>query len=325
MRGTGSLKGQGYVSKHFYTIMIVPQKSTSVKKFVLSDRMVKIFGYAGGSLLLFFLLALVFTFSYLTERSNFNQANLKVAYLEDSLKEMQNRFSSTEATLSRLQNFEQKLRVITRLEDSSRNVAMGPLTKDENGLIQNNGLDPIRVDEAALNVPEEYRYDIKETSIKLDELTGRATLQEQTMHELYELLQDQKALLSHTPSVWPTNGWVTSGFGYRASPFTGRIQMHEGLDVATRIGMPVIAPADGVVVRVHTVEGYGKTLVIDHGYGVSTTYGHNSEVLVKPGDKVKRGQVICKAGNTGISTGPHLHYEVRVNGVPVDPRKYILD
>lgn len=309
----------------FYTIMIIPQKSRSVKKFVLSDKTLHLLGYIGGGLLLTFLLTMVFSYSYLSQRLGFKQANLKVTYLEDNLRDMQNRFASAESTLSRIQNFEQKLRVITRLEDSNRNLAMGPFTKEENEFAKHGEFDANKITNEDLNIPDEYRFEIKEAGIKLDELGSKASLQEQTMHELYELLQDQKALLSHTPSVWPVNGWVTSGFGYRASPFTGRIQMHEGLDIATRIGMPIIAPADGTVITVHTLEGYGKTLAIDHGYGVVSQYGHTSEILVKAGDSIKRGQVIAKVGNTGISTAPHCHYEVRVNGIPVDPRKYILD
>jgi murein DD-endopeptidase MepM/ murein hydrolase activator NlpD len=313
------------VKERFYTIMLIPQKSKGVRKWVLSAQRLRVLGYLAALLIVILMLNGVFALSYLLQRHRFAEAELKVRYLEENLRAMENRFTAADATLSRIQNFEQKLRVITRLEDSSRNVAMGPLSKDEDRFLHASSFDAARVAEADLQIPDEYRFELKETDLKLGELGERATLQEQTMHELYELLQDQKALLSHTPSVWPVHGWVTSGFGYRASPFTGRIQMHEGLDIATRIGMPVTAPADGIIVRVNTLEGFGKTIVIDHGYGVTSAYGHNSEILVKAGELIKRGQVIAKAGNTGISTGPHVHYEVRVNGVPVDPRKYILD
>ena len=132
-------------------------------------------------------------------------------------------------------------------------------------------------------------------------------------------------MLASTPSIWPTRGWVTSDFGTRIDPYTAERKMHEGLDIATPIGQPVYAPSDGTVVFAGTEGGYGKVLVIDHGYGVKTRYGHLSEILVHLGDRVGRGDKVALVGNTGRSTGPHLHYEVRVNGVPENPRKFILE
>jgi murein DD-endopeptidase MepM/ murein hydrolase activator NlpD len=108
-------------------------------------------------------------------------------------------------------------------------------------------------------------------------------------------------------------------------PYTGERRMHEGLDVATPHGQPVQTPSDGTIVFVGTEGGYGKVLVVDHGYGVKTRYGHLSEIFVGLGDRVLRGEKIAAVGNTGRSTGPHLHYEVRVNGIPENPRKFILE
>jgi len=123
----------------------------------------------------------------------------------------------------------------------------------------------------------------------------------------------------------PTNGWISSTFGYRVSPFTGRKEFHRGLDIATREGTPIIAPADGVVTYSDQKWLIGNMITIDHGYGMTTLYGHIKELLKNKGERVKRGQVIALVGNTGRSTGPHVHYEVRLNGVPVNPEKYILD
>ena len=312
------------MSKKSVTIMLVPEKSTRVRKLHLTRQQVKTLTISGISLLVLTVSSYFLSYLYFQQRHDLSHAKDRVTFLESNLKELENRLAVADGTLSRIQNFEKRLRVITRLEDSNRNLAMGPFSPSEDPLKQD-GMGSTRILEADLDVPAEYQFGIKEVNLKLSEVDMRASLQEQTMHELYELLQDQKALLTHTPSVWPVKGWLTSVFGYRASPFTGRIQMHEGIDVATRMGTPVIAPADGTIIRVHTLEGYGKTLLIDHGYGVTTRYGHNSEILAKAGDRVKRGDVIAKVGMTGITTAPHLHYEVRVNGVPVDPKKYILD
>jgi murein DD-endopeptidase MepM/ murein hydrolase activator NlpD len=138
-------------------------------------------------------------------------------------------------------------------------------------------------------------------------------------------LQGKQRRLVSTPSIWPTRGWVTSRFGYRTSPFTGSRQFHAGIDVAGRAGTPVVAPADGRVVHVGQKGALGRTVILDHGYGIRTTFGHNSDVIVQRGQRVERGEKISFLGSTGRSTGPHLHYAVQVDGRRVDPMNYILD
>lgn len=140
---------------------------------------------------------------------------------------------------------------------------------------------------------------------------------------LREELLAYERLLDHTPSIWPVRGRLTSRFGTRPDPFTGRNTIHYGMDLAVPIGTPVRAAADGLVVEAGRQNGYGLSVRIDHGYGYQTLYGHNSQILVKVGQRVTKGQVIARSGNTGRSTAPHLHYEVRVNGKAVNPSAYI--
>jgi len=125
--------------------------------------------------------------------------------------------------------------------------------------------------------------------------------------------------------VWPTRGWITSRFGYRTSPFTGRRQHHGGIDIATKQDTPIIAPATGRVSFVGSKGPLGNAVVLDHGYGVRTFFGHTHEIHVKIGDQVERGQLIASVGSTGRSTGPHLHYSVEVGGKSVNPMNYIFD
>ena len=148
---------------------------------------------------------------------------------------------------------------------------------------------------------------------------------EATLAELVEALEGKRHRLASSPSVWPTKGWLTSRYGYRTSPFTGKRQFHAGLDIAGAEGTDIIAPARGKVVFSGKRGPLGKSLIIDHGYGVRTQYGHNAELFVKRGDEVERGQRIASLGNTGRSTGPHLHYVVEVKGKSRDPLDYILD
>jgi murein DD-endopeptidase MepM/ murein hydrolase activator NlpD len=150
-------------------------------------------------------------------------------------------------------------------------------------------------------------------------------LGEEDKKELHKFLESQKILLASTPSIWPTKGWMSSRFGYRTSPFTGQKEFHKGIDISTRMNAPVIAPANGIVSHVGWNHGYGRVLTIEHGYGVKTKYAHLQKILVKKGKHVKRGETVALVGSTGRSTGPHLHYEVHLNRVAVNPLRYILN
>lgn len=162
-------------------------------------------------------------------------------------------------------------------------------------------------------------------SIRIDKATKEASLREQDILKLWEALSDRRSLLKATPSINPVrSGWMTSKFGYRIDPFLQKSVMHNGIDIAARHGSPVYAPADGIVSFISFGASYGKLLEVDHGYGVVTRYAHNSQINVKVGERIERGHIIASVGDTGRSTGPHLHYEVRVNGIPVDPLSYIF-
>lgn len=144
--------------------------------------------------------------------------------------------------------------------------------------------------------------------------------------ELLSAIRSQKGKEQPTfqPSPWPTIGWISSPFGYRTSPFTGRIAFHKGIDIAARIGTPIYAVSAGIVTFSGRRGEYGNLIIIQHPFGFSTLYGHNSINVVKSGDRVECGQLIGYVGNTGRSTAPHLHYEIRKDGRCLNPRKYLL-
>ncbi len=159
----------------------------------------------------------------------------------------------------------------------------------------------------------------------LSQLAAEGEAEQQVQRQLAKFLHERRSILAATPSIWPVRGWVTSGYGYRVSPFTGKRQFHSGIDISTRRGTPIKAPADGVVTFAGVEGGMGRMLVINHGHGLVTRYAHLHKFKVKVGQKVKRGQVIGLVGNTGRSTGPHLHYEVMLSGATTNPRNYILE
>jgi murein DD-endopeptidase MepM/ murein hydrolase activator NlpD len=158
----------------------------------------------------------------------------------------------------------------------------------------------------------------------LDHLLRQVRLEKQSFQEVETAFRENRKRLEHTPTIWPVSGYVSRDYGSCIDPFTGRRRLHEGVDIVNRVGTPVVATAAGKVVESGRKGGYGWTVVLDHGYGYRTAYGHLDEIKVNRGERVQRGQVIATLGNSGRSTGPHLHYEVQIDGRPVDPLKFIL-
>lgn len=160
-------------------------------------------------------------------------------------------------------------------------------------------------------------------NLKVGELKGRSNALEGKVHSVFALNQDKLFFWASLPSVQPTRGFRTSVFGEHRG-WGGHGRLHEGIDIAGPIGTPIIAPGDGRVTFSGFYHGYGQMITIDHGYGISTLFGHCSTMFVQEGQFVKRGDIIARVGSTGSSTGPHLHYEVHVDGVPVNPELYIM-
>ena len=296
-----------------YTIIFVPNVTEQFKRYSFPRFFIHL---AFGMLFLSFVALGYFGYLYhaqqklLTELDNLREER---AALTLELHKLSNQASEITTQLARIEQFDKKLRVITDMEK-----AVGQEGKDKflGGPVMDTFSPASR----------DYTQSLMD-SLKgdLGWLKNNADSQEVSLFELDEFFKDQSSLLAHTPSIWPAKGFVTSTFGYRRSPFTKRQEMHEGLDVSTQVGSPIISPAKGVVIRAFYHKGYGNLVEIDHGYGVVTRFGHNSRNLVKPGQLVNRGDLIAEVGSTGHSTGPHMHYEVLLNGVPVNPDRYILE
>lgn len=216
--------------------------------------------------------------------------------------------------MERLQNFHAKLKILANLD----------LQEPQDPAMAAGGPQP-DAREINMYLEESLKRQIQRVHWELAELQMLAEIQERNAYKVERFFESQRSLLASTPTIWPVKGWITSSFGQRISPFTGMLQMHEGLDIAARIGTPVKASADGVVIYSGWKSDFGKLVTVDHGYGYRTRYGHLSKIYVKNGQRVKRGETLGAVGNTGRSTGPHLHYEVKVRGLPVNPKTYLLD
>ena len=237
----------------------------------------------------------------------------EILHQRTQIQKFADEINSLKSSLVKLSTFEQKIRIIANIEKSSEQDSLfgvgGSIPEDLN---------------SQLPLTEKHNSLLREMHEQTRELTLASANQEKVFESLYEGLKSQRNLLSSTPSIRPTEGWLSSGFGYRISPFTGLREFHKGLDISGHKGTEIIATADVIVTFVGRNGSYGKMIKIDHGHGMVTRFGHIQKALKKRGEAVKRGDVIALMGNTGRSTGPHLHYEVFLNGLPVNPKKYIL-
>ncbi len=313
----------------FYTILIVPEKTSQVRHVVLPSWVIR--GAAFG-LALCILLAGVMFFDYtyvMSQIGENKQLKLENRRLRQQVQLFQNKITTAESTLERVKSFATRLRVImhvedqppsiqSKLPDANSNVSTASLNPAPTSLpeAQNEPVDPEKI---------ELKKEYSTLDNKISQLTQEALRTEELLQDEYEILYDKKSFLAALPTRQPASGYFTSGFGVRTSPYGDRIKMHEGLDIANRLDTPIRAPADGEVVFASSKAGYGLTLILNHGYGIETWYGHLRRFAVTKGEKVKRGTKIALLGNSGRSTGPHVHYEVRVHGYPVDPRSYIFE
>jgi murein DD-endopeptidase MepM/ murein hydrolase activator NlpD len=230
------------------------------------------------------------------------------------IKSFAQNINTLKSSVISLNDFEQKIRIMANLEHKP----------DRASLFAIGGSMPEDL-EADMPLNQDHDRLIREMHNHMEQVEQATAVQQSSFEMLLRSLESKRNVLAATPSLRPTKGWISSDFGYRISPFTGRKEMHRGLDIANHRGTPIIAPADGTVTYAGKKWLMGNMLTLDHGYGMVTRYGHLDKMLKKKGERVSRGDIIATVGNTGRSTGPHLHYEVRLNGVPVNPMKYILD
>ena len=210
--------------------------------------------------------------------------------------------------LERVRKFDSKLRLMMNMEKD-------PTEIGENYEDFSRAYLPLHRQELAARKMQDF----------LDRLSEATRLEEVRQQDLLHALRDNRTILGGMPTLWPVTGFVSSNFGTRNSPFGRGSQFHKGLDISNRIGTPIIAPAEGTVILAGPDGAYGNSVEIDHGGGIITKYAHMQRAIVHNGDWVKRGQVLGYIGMTGRTTGPHLHYEVRLNGAPVNPLRYILE
>lgn len=304
-----------------YSILVIPENHLESKRFHVPKFAVHL-GILSFAFLLVF--TTVMSWGFLHYRKIAIQTS-SGSSMDDTFKaQLLAKVGSLEDSLKRTQQFASRLETMVGVDSGKLKLGVGPIgEQDDFGKYLDKLSKLPKPNDPQLfadSSPNLYN----KLGTKIDELSEFAMALETRVNEVYELGQDKLSYWTSTPSIWPVQGWVTSDFGSRVSPISGMPKFHEGVDIAAPYGSPIYAPADGVISFAGSKGGYGNALVLDHGYGVSTLYGHTSSLYVKDGDKVKRGQLLAAVGSTGASTGPHLHYEVHVDGVPTDPMKFVL-
>jgi murein DD-endopeptidase MepM/ murein hydrolase activator NlpD len=348
----------------FYTVMIVPEKTAQVKRVVIPAWIVRTAAAAMAFTILLGLVMFYDYWRVMGEISENRQLKMENRRLRQQVQVFKNKVATIESTMERVKTFATRLKVITNIEDrggllqslnqpipdaavgisepKSKSTSLEDPTHSEeiktssvapastNATANASSAPPTAKNDSSPLDPEDpedalLRREYEELDEHFTLLNHDSLFVETELQDLYELLGDQKAFLSALPTRKPAEGYFSSGFGIRKSPIGGKVKMHEGVDIANALGTAIHVPADGVVVFAAVKAGYGQTVVVDHGYGLETWYGHARKILVTKGQHVHRGDTIAQMGNTGRSTGPHVHYEVRINGWPVNPISYILE
>jgi murein DD-endopeptidase MepM/ murein hydrolase activator NlpD len=292
------------MANEFYTLIVVPHAKARFRRFQVSVRLTKWVLGTGATLAVLLSGTFVHYARVAAEVYELRQLRAENKTLLAKTQEYELSAGKLQAKVQQLQTIVSKLGVMAGLDHNLPEApgvgGVGGATSMDSG--------PPRLDPASL----------ADMDRSLTKLTDKST-------QLEEFYRDQTVLLSSTPSVWPVHGYLSATFGNRIDPFTAQKDFHPGIDISTPVGTKVQAPADGIVISTGVSGGYGNALVIDHGYGVVTRYGHLESFAVKPGQRVKRGDVVAFVGNTGRSTGPHLHYEVWVRDQAQNPIHFILD
>ncbi|MBW8005802.1 MAG: M23 family metallopeptidase [candidate division NC10 bacterium] len=293
-----------------YTILVLSDTPSRARQWHLSERGLRV-ALFGGALAILTIASLVI-YSLTVQLDVAEHARLRETV--KAQRRVATRLETLAQEVTRLRTFDHQIRRLAGMEEVQSLMAMGGGTLELGKAL-------------AAGEQAEYEQLVERLYQDLQRLEREVALRTESLEAVTTYLTQQKNRLAATPSIWPTQdeGYVSSSYGHRASPFTGRRQTHTGIDIAAPRGTSILAAADGVVTFSGRMAGYGRVIVVTHGFGFKTFYGHNQKNKVRKGERVKRGQVIGTVGNSGYSTGSHLHYEVLVKDRTINPLKYIVD
>jgi murein DD-endopeptidase MepM/ murein hydrolase activator NlpD len=293
---------------HRWTVLVVPHGSDSPRSISVSRRSLRVAGSTVALIGLFALLGVGVVLSGFTGPPAFVVGH-ESATASKELRQLRSQLALLRDTVGALQQRDEQLRLLAGLSTPSDVAGTTALASAD-------APDPA----SSVGV-----LAIRTSQIDVAALLRRATGLLSSFAEISDTIRRNSERMASTPSIMPTAGWLSSHFSMsRVHPILHEARPHEGIDVAAPMGAPIVAPASGRVTSVKRVAGYGLMLEVDHGNGIVTIYAHCSRVTVREGQRVTRGMMIAAVGNSGLSTGPHLHYEIHVNGRVVDPLSFVL-
>lgn len=301
------------MSKRRWTIVVIPQGSSASRIVEISQTALKLLITSAVSVAVLLFLLGYATISRTADLARAEQLEAENAQLAQRLGALDGRLGVLRDTLSVLEGRDNRLRVMANLDP------IDPAVRDA-GIGGPSGTAPgTRADGSVLTRRS------GEIRVDLNSLIRRANLLANSFRVAADSFESHADQLAAMPSIMPTQGWLSSNFSsLRLHPILNVARPHEGVDITAPRGTPILAPGAGRVMSAGWSSGYGITVVIDHGYGIVTRFAHTSKAIVRPGQRVDRGQLIALVGSTGLAVAPHLHYEVLVNGRPVDPTRYVL-
>jgi len=318
------------LAKKSYTILIVSQKAAQAKKFILSPLMLKIAVVALGVIIVISAFIIYDYVVYKKQLTELQGLRTETFSQQQEIRSFLEKIALLEEQLNKLKEMEKQverdLKEINELKKTRKSPAPVPRKKPFNEIKEKEtGKEISSIRQETVSILEKERPTLVSRLYQdLLELRKEAFQSELNLNDLKEFLQEQKSILLSIPSLWPVFGPITSGYGDTRPPSPSRgARFHQGLDISVPPGTPIVAPADGLVSYVGREWDYGLMICLDHGHGFSTAYGHLKASVVQTGDRVRAGQVIGTVGLSGNSSGPHLHYEVRIQGSPVNPSRYL--
>ena len=300
------------MAKRRWTILLVPNGAAPSKVLEVSRGLLRLAGTVGVVLFVSAVLVGYATMSRRLDLSRTAALEAENARLVREIGNLSGKLDHLSDTIAQISRRDARIRVLANLEPIDPQVQAAGIGGPASDTPDSTGSSPALRNAAGVRVD-------------LNALIRRANLLASSFDAAADSLASHKERLAATPSIMPTQGWLTSAFSaMRSHPVLHVARPHEGIDVSAPMGTPIEAPAAGVVRSAGWEAGYGHTIEIDHGYGIVTRFAHASRLLVRKGERVSRGEKIALVGNSGLATGPHLHYEVHVGGRPVNPLRYVM-
>jgi len=296
------------MAKKFISVVIVPNWKTNFKTITFPQKAIRLVIGAAIVFVVFLVFFLLDYFSMTMTKSKYKELVKETTTQKELMANYENTIAQMKETITNFENYARKINVLAGIQSAES-------IKGEPGLGGGEKFEPSSNSAGGKDLSPGAIQSIKQ----------RAESVEKNLSYMLLFFENQSTTLATTPTIWPTVGWVSSSFGPRIDPFTGRNAFHTGLDIATNFNNPVMATANGVVVQAGFDKYKGNYVAVSHGNGFSTEYWHLQKYIVKAGQKVDRGQVIGYVGKTGKALGPHLHYEVHLNGKPINPIDYIIE